>query len=185
MISVVSAIIIIAIVLVIVIIQTFGPKKIIRTYGDGYTDGYTAARNAAYLLAPQLQPINKSILSGTVTNTSDDSIAFTASGLLMDARVDGVGMDRTAHVTKDTIIVRQEKLTPDEIAQANEAFQAKVSNQRTGQTPPTPPAPYKETTIRLSDIKPGDRITVISEKGEDILASKSFNVSKVSVNPGA
>jgi hypothetical protein len=119
-------------------------------------------------------------LTGTVTDVSGDTISFTTS-LLLDEAVDGVGDERKAVVTGDTTVVVMERLSDEVFAQLQQTFFTQLQNRGANDMPPLPPSQYREVTGSLSDIAPGDMITVMGTEGEDLSLVEKVAATRVIV----
>jgi hypothetical protein len=174
------AVIMFVTVMVIVVLKTAMPKGFkIRTYDEGYAEGFKKAR-ASIANGPcggMMGRAQNITLSGTVTNVGSSSLAFSAIGLIVDPSVDGVSSDRTVNVGPTTKI-KFHLLKPDAVLAAEmRTYQDAVRNNP--KSNPQPPAPYKEVSGKLSDIKPNDHVTVWGDQNQDLTTVDPINASKI------
>ncbi|OGL74120.1 hypothetical protein A3E39_03000 [Candidatus Uhrbacteria bacterium RIFCSPHIGHO2_12_FULL_60_25] len=169
--------------MVLVILQNTSFKTTgfgIKTYGDGYVDGFTKARELASQAGLPSLPTRQA-LSGTITDVATDSVTFTAMGLVMDERVDGVGLTRAAYVTKDTVIVLMSLRPAEEMQKLQQAFAEQMGKLKPGGSPPTPPSPFVAKEIALTDVQTGDLVTAFSTNQEDVARAESFYASRLEI----
>lgn len=88
---------------------------------------------------------------------------------------------RQVTVTDATKIVRMENKDMETIQKEQEDFQKKISSWKpdTADSPPTPPVPFIEKEISLSDIKVGDQLNV--EASTLIRMKAEFTATKILV----
>jgi hypothetical protein len=164
--------------MVIVIVQTAFPKPKIRTYADGYREGFIQARSLILSTpAGVMMSQAKELLSGTVKSINASSLTFTAVGLIIDPKIDGVGFERTINVSTDTNIKLRTSKTGEELAKEMNEYQAAVKANPSANL--KPPIPYNENSIKLSDIKPNDRLSVWGEKNQDLTTIDPINASLI------
>lgn len=169
--------------MVLVILQNTSFKSLglgIKTYDDGYVDGFTKARELALQAGLHSIP-NRLALSGMVTDIASGSVTFTALGLVMDERVDDVGLTRAAYVTKDTVIVSLSLRPAEEMQKLQQAFAEQIGTLKPGSSPPSPPNPFFEKKIALTDVQAGDLVTAFSTGQEDVTGAESFYASRLEV----
>jgi hypothetical protein len=150
--------------LVLVLLQTVLPSLsgnkpllAIKTYDEGYKEGF---RNARELSGNAGALRERSTLTGTVTAISGSNITFTASGLIVDERADGVGLTRTVTVGAETRVLLRERA---------EAPQTRGSS------------PYETRAISVNEIKVGDLITVTATEDADLSLIASFTPATIEV----
>ena len=193
MIVAVIAALLILFVIVILLLQFIPGGTSLK--GPGYAEGFRAARELAYGAGAR-SPDRADAFSGKVTSVSGSSVTFTVSGLILDERVDGAGLVRTATVSNDTKIVMMQERSDEEYQTAHTAYlaardAAEATDPGLG---PRPPSRFTEVAISLSDIQEGDSVTVepvqSSTEGEGSLSkgmaahvgSKSFPAARIVVS---
>lgn len=143
---------------------------------DAYKEGFEAARSrfAQYGLGVIGET---NILIGRVQSTSGGKLIVSQENLMTDALVSGISDDREVAITGSSKITRSTAKSTTQLAAEQEAF-AKL--------PPSPslqpPLPTIQSTIRVSDIKVGDRVIVTAQEN-DITALGSVTAVSISVQP--
>lgn len=90
--------------------------------------------------------------------------------------------ERQVTVTSATKIVKNEFKSPETMQKEQEAYTKKMSSWKPGSTteaPPTPPMPFVEKQVSISDIKVGDQINV--EAANKIRFVEKFDATKISI----
>ena len=128
---------------------------------DPYTEGYLAARAKYALICPSAVNSAPYNVAGTIVSVGADSIVIDQSSLDTDQRVDGVSDRRVISISSATKIQSVKAKTAAEIS-------AEISQKPNGQTIVQP---MIQTTLSLSDLKPGTRITVTSDENVRLLDS--------------
>ena len=159
MIVAVIAAVLILFVIVLLILQIIPGGASLK--GPGYAEGFRAARELAYNAGAR-PPERTGGFSGVVSSVGASSVTFTAEGLIMDERVDGVGLVRTATVSSETQILLLQERSSEEYDAARQAYLAArdVAGDNPDADIPRPPSRFTEVTISLSDIQPGDRVSI-------------------------
>jgi hypothetical protein len=186
------AVIMFVTVMVIVILQTAFPKMNIKTYDDGYKDGFNIARDlSANTNTGAMKNLGRTSLLGTVNDVYASSLTFTASGLVLDPKVDGVSSVRTVNIGSQTsVYVYVPKTTQELVAETTTYQDAMAAFQKTAKpnvgtstssvlSTPTPPAPFKQVKGKISDIVSGDQISVTGEKNQDLTTVDPINALKI------
>ena len=88
---------------------------------------------------------------------------------------------RTVTVADATTITQMQQKDQATLQQEMLAYQKAVSAAKGASSTLTPPMPFSETAIKLSDLKVGDKITVTA--GSDIRTATSFTATKIKVQP--
>lgn len=148
--------------------QIFGSQS----FENGYKSGYLAAREKYTMIAPLPAGAVVMALSGTISSVNDKQIVVTATNLDTDSYVDGVSNDRTVLITASTTIMQRIFLSPEEQAKQIDKWSKTADRSKT-----SPPAPYTENKLSLSDLKAGQTVAVIAD--EDIRLKESFNATQV------
>lgn len=144
----------------------------------GYAAGISNKKQNANLVQPRIPAAempDSNFLFGTVDGVNGSVITLnTPSG-------DDAPQARQVTVTSGTKIIRFEN-KPAEIIKKEQAEYAKkmASYKPTSDTPP-PPSPhlYVEKEVTISDINPGDKLSV--EAKEMLRLKKEFNAVKISL----
>lgn len=150
----------------------------------GYVVGSIPAQNEIKTLRAQIDSVKNLFpqtpemrsLSGQVKSVAADSLIFDVSGAI--SPLEQLPTTRTVHVANDTKLIR---LVPKSAA----AFQKELSDFQKNiqsanlKTPPVPPQPFTQTTIKLSDLKTGD-IVIISAH-DNIKTATEFTATEISV----
>ncbi len=124
-----------------------------HVFSDPYVDGYNAARARYAMLCPQAVNTESRVLSGIVKSVNADSITINQDSLDVDERADGVSNVRTITLTPATPI---KQISIKSAAQLAAEFSASPNTK-------TPPPATAETSLKLTDLKIGTRITVTSD----------------------
>lgn len=116
-------------------------------------------------------------ISGTVTSVQGATIVVEVSGNPFDESP----RTRTVTVGSQTRIVRNEQKDPVLFGQELAKFQKAVRAQAGKPSPSSlvAPIPFLETPGKLTDIQPGQQVTVTA--GENIRDKESFTASMVSI----
>lgn len=143
----------------------------------GYDEGYAAAVKAVTdsgVLPPL--PTETSSLSGKIVSADKTTIVFDADlGSMNPLRKLEGPARRTVRITAATKIVRVEQRTPEEIAEAQVAFEAALAKGEPGQPPtPTKLVPYTEP------LKAGDSIIVQADS--NIMTASTFDATIITVS---
>lgn len=150
----------------------------LKSSGDTYQAGFDAAKKVVEQsnIGAMIRPVDDiRTLSGSVTAVSGDKVTFhTASNNPFD---DATLLDRVVIIGGDTKIVRLSQKDPSVMQEEMAAF-TKATQTNTG-TRATPPSPYNSTTVKVSDIKVGDSITVVA--GENIKSMKEFSATGIQI----
>jgi hypothetical protein len=178
-------------VMAFVVLQNMLPKgtRLIRSYDDGYIDGFTKARDLAKSAWRPAAPPSMSstssqtTISGTVNNVGSSTFTITAKSLVLDERVDGVGLERTIKITKNTKIITLQMKPGDAITKENEKYREAIK----AETDPMkrsairPPSSLAEVPITFSDISAGDTVIVTGEMGIDVATVNPIQASRIIV----
>lgn len=138
-----------------------------KSSDQAYKDGYEAARQRFSKLYPVLNQESR-LVSGTVIAVSGNGFTLMQDSLAIDPKADGVSDTRTITVDDKTLINQVKEKDPDAFRKEMEAFLAK---QGQSTEPQSPPIPTISTAARLSDLKPGMRLSVESETDVRLLTT--------------
>lgn len=141
-----------------------------QSYDTGYKAGYLAARETFKKVPPLPDEAIITSLTGTVMSVEEDRIIFKAENLDADELIDGVSSQRTAITTASTTFVTRSYLSPEDQAR-------QLANWSDSGTKDSPPLPYTEKPIKLSEIKPGQKIAAMANI--NIRFEESFEASKI------
>lgn len=136
--------------------RRFGAVTQIST-GDvrqAYADGYLAARKKYQALCP-LVGLSMTQFVGTVQSISGDTLMVLQQSLDTDPLVDGVSDIRTVLITAQTAIQRMEEKPREQIEKELRALN--ITTERA-----VPPSPHVLTSVKLSDVQVGQRVSVRS-----------------------
>jgi hypothetical protein len=121
---------------------------------ENYRLGYLAAREKYKSMCPMVERQGSSI-SGTVTSVTSDSLTIEQDFFDTDELVDGVSNLRHAKISANANIQAHTAKDPEILNKELAALKPGSESQ--------PPAPFTVTNIKLSDIKPGDRVVMTSD----------------------
>lgn len=144
-----------------------------QAYENGYKAGYLAARAKYRRVAPLPEGAVVTSISGTVASVESNAVKLNATNLDTDEYVDNVSNVRLVMTNASTTIVQRNFLSQEEQTKQLEKWNRNGSRN-------SPPLPYSEKTIKLSDIKPGDSVVAVADK--DVRLEESFNATQIIVN---
>lgn len=177
-----------SIVIVIVIIG------LVLGFGSGYLVGqkttassYEAQITKAKAFFPQLTDVRS--VSGTVKSVSGNSVTVST---ISSNPFDDSPSERVVTIGDKTTIVENTPKDPKVFQQEMAAYQASIKNIQPVAVAPaagapaapsiaTPPTPFTEQTINLSDLKAGMQITV--QASANIKTAATFEAVSISVSP--
>lgn len=139
------------------------PLGFITGQDNSYEAGWLAASQKleeSGLLRPE--PNEIFTISGNITQISENQIILKADQAVVNPLATQAPESRTITVTSQTKIIKQTPKTPEQLSAGDEKFRNEMEKLLPGATPPSPPLPYVEEEIKLSDLKTGDRISVTS-----------------------
>lgn len=151
-------------------------------YGASYQySGTLTKAKAAFPTQPTMQ-----MVSGTVKSVSGNTVTIQTQPSMNP--FENLPAVRTVTVTSTTKIVKNEQkdtaVFQQEMADFQKAMQKSVPVPGSTSTPamnlPTPPTPFNETVLKVSDIKVGDMVSV--DAGKDVKTAASFDAVKITVN---
>lgn len=126
--------------------------------GNAYRDGFEAAKQRFEQYGLGINDDTQTLV-GSVQNVSGGKIRVLQENLMADALMSGVSDEREVTISASTKISRETKKPEAQFSAEQEAFM-KLAPSPTTQ----PPAPSVVTSIRLSDIKPGDRLRITAQE---------------------
>lgn len=152
------------------------------TYQDGWQDGWQAAREKleqSGLLPPEPEEIF--VLSGTVTKISENRISFKANQVVANPLAEPAPEERTILITPETKIFKLTEKSPEELAAEEEAFRKASEKLEPGTPLPTAPSFYREEEIGVTELAPGNSITVTAD--QNIKFATEFEAKEIRVVP--
>lgn len=158
------------------------PSGLLTNQNDSYDAGWQAANQklmGSGLLPPEASELLT--IAGAITEISGNQIILQANPVVLNPLAAPAPESRTVNITSKTKIIKQVAKTPEQLAADNQAFNDATSKLKPGATPPTPPPPYTEEEIKLSDLKVGDRISVTSNV--DIKFATDITASQINFTP--
>ena len=144
-----------------------------QAYENGYKAGYLAARTKYQQIAPLPEGAIVTSVTGKVAAVESNGVRLNVTNLDTNEFVDNVSNVRLAILTASTTVVQRTFLSQDEQAKQLDRWNKNGSRN-------SPPLPYTEQTIKLSDIKTGDDVVAVAS--EDIRLKESFNATQIIVN---
>lgn len=138
---------------------------------ENYRLGYLAAREKYKGICPSVER-QGSIISGIVDSVEGDSLTITQDYFDTDEKVDGISDTRHANITANTKIELHTQKDQEVLSKELAAFKPGPDS--------TPPAPFILSNIKLSDIKPGDRVNVISDS--ELRLAEEFTALTINVS---
>jgi len=163
-----------------VITSTITGKPIQNTFEAGWQAARQKLEQSG-LLRPEPEEIFT--LSGTITAVSKNQISLKANPTVLNPLADQAPEMRTVTVTSETKIIKLTPKTSEEIAKEAEDFREAMSSLEPGTTPPTPPSPYTEEEIKITDLKNGDVISVTSDTNIKMAAKFVAKEIRLNVSP--
>ncbi|MBI5654725.1 hypothetical protein HZC53_03690 [Candidatus Uhrbacteria bacterium] len=140
---------------------------------EQYKKGYLAAREKIAPLCPMVNRSGNS-LSGTVKSVSGNTLTVEQKTFDTDETVDGVSNIRKVTLSANTPIQLLASKPQDVLSKELADFKPDPKN------PSNPPSPFTITTIRVSDIKVGDAVTITSNKDLRLMAEFAATMVQVS-----
>lgn len=137
-----------------------------KTFEDGYKAGYLAAKEKYRSVPPTPEGVAVLSLMGTINSVDGQQLSVTATSLDTDPTVDGVPNERTIVVSTSTSIVLRTNLSAQDFTKKMEEW-----NKSEDKTKVTPPTPYTEKSLSISDLKPGQTISVTSNEDLRLLTT--------------
>ncbi len=147
-------------------------RRLRATATENYVKGYLSARKTYAAICPTPGRETNQFFA-TVASSDTRSLVLTPLTLDTDPLVDGVPIQRTVNITPSTVIQHVVQKSADEFNRELAEF-AKTKTATT-----TPPSLVRYQSIRLSDIKFGDRVYV--HAGEDIRLKPAFDATLIRV----
>ena len=150
----------------------------------GFFLGYFFTKQEVYTLKSQIEKAKKffpdsgpiTVVAGAVTSVDKEGNTFTLSGVEGISPFEKLPEKRIVHVTAETTII-QTVLKDSKVFQKEiDAYTAKLHSGKGGVLI-SAPTPYIEKSASLSDISPGDVVSV--EAGEDIKLKEEFEATKI------
>lgn len=141
----------------------------------GTASSYSSKIAAVNKLFPV--PTQTMAVSGRVKEVSASSIVLEGVSVSSNPFAGDFPTTRTATITSETKIVKSEQKDPTTMQAEFAAFQKAMQNNKAGAPLATPPNPFSQKVIQLSDIKVGDIVTVTA--ANDILSASSFTATQV------
>lgn len=149
-------------------------------YEAGYQEAVSKLQGAAIPAAPQ----ETRSLTGNVAAVSATSIEIDVDAKSLDPfRAKDLPARRTVLITDSTVVIRLEPKSTEEFMEEQRALEKRRAEAQPGDPPPAIPSPFKETSIKATDIDEGEHVTVEAEA--DILTAPSFEALKVTVAPSS
>lgn len=121
-------------------------------------------------------PTQTQAVSGKVKQVTDSSIMLEGVSVSSNPFAGDFPTSRNVMITSATRIIKTSQKDGATLQAEIAAFQKSMLASKGGVSI-TPPSPFSETEIKLSDIKVGDMVTVIA--ASDILNSGSFSATQV------
>lgn len=146
--------------------------------GKSYQDGWNAAQEKleqSGILRPE--PAEIFSLSGTITNISGNTISIKADPVVVNPLAEPAPESRKIVITPNTKIIKQSPRSPEELNAEQEKYRSEITNLEPDAAPPTPPSPFTEEELEITDLKVGDNISVTSE--ENIKSSSQFEAIEI------
>ena len=163
---------------------------VIITLAAGIILGYMWGHyQSAASYAPQIEAVNKALPSATkatsvegrVKQVNADSLTLEGVAVSMNPFAAGdYPMTRQVTITSSTKIIRVTSKDPQQFQKEMVAYQNSLQNRNQASSTLTPPSPFNETTIQLSDIKVGDSVSATA--ASDIINAASFEAVQLQVN---
>lgn len=148
--------------------------------GGSYEDGWKAASQkleASGLLRPESEEVF--VITGTITSITAGRISLKANPTVLNPLAEQAPETRTVTVNSETKVFKLIPKNPEELNRESEAFREETEKLAPGAVPPTPPSPYKEEEIKITDLKTGDIISATSET--NIKMSVEFIAKEISL----
>lgn len=170
--------------------KKIGDKPAANTFEAGWQAAKDRLKQTG--MAPMMdESMQISSASGQVSAVNGDKISVKINPLepLADPDLD----ERTIEINENTKIYQLSEKNQEQYRKETEEFEKKIreqiaNNSKPGEMPTVaaspvmPPELFVKTEIKLSDIKIGSQINVVSA-GQDIKNAKSFTASEITVQP--
>lgn len=137
------------------------------SYDDGYRDGYKAARERFGVAPNQILSVN-----GVIQDLDLNNFMIIAENLDTDEFVDSVSDKRNVLINASTTILMRVPLSKNILDKKLNAW----SNSADRDTTP-PPTPYEEKSLTISDLKNGQKVTVVAY--DDIRLAEAFDAQTI------
>lgn len=151
---------------------------------DTFAAGWEAARKKLEESGlVRAEPTEIFTISGTITSINENKITLKANPTVINPLAEQAPEIRTITVTSETKIMKLNPKTPEEITKESEEFRKAMTALKPGATPPTPPSPYEEDEIEITDLKVGDTVSVTSEANIKMAAEFVAKEISLTVTP--
>ncbi len=147
----------------------FGTRSIMASYA-----GKIAEVNKLFPLPTEIYS-----LSGTIQNINSGVLTLKAAPITQNPFAENFPATRKIAITDATQVVKIEQKDQATYQDEMLAYQKEIQSQSAKLI--TPPAPFDEINIKLSDLRDGDTITVISNT--NILNLINFPATKIQLMP--
>jgi hypothetical protein len=172
---VILALILFIVALVLVIVSSFSSG--FGKFTGSYKEGYLAAREQAY--SAGLQRANQSNIHGTIQSVGNNELSV-KTNFFVDARVDGVGRERTIVVDGSTKIIKYVVKDQDEYRKEQREFM--TPGKDTNGERKSPPSPFIVQEVKLSDLKEGMDVLIMGPAGEDLTLVNPIHATRIEVS---
>ena len=137
------------------------------TNQNSYEAGWQAANQKleeSGLLRPEQEEVFT--ISGIITGVFENQITLKSDPVVVNPLAMQAPESRTVTITEETKIIRQTPKTREKLMAEEEKWQSEMDKLKPEDAafPPSPPSPYIEEEIKLSDLKTGDKISVTSNQ---------------------
>jgi hypothetical protein len=130
-----------------------------------FDDGWNAAKNKldqSGLIRPE--PTEIFTITGKITAITGNKISLKTDQVVTNPLADQAPTARTVTVPTGVKIIKSTTKTREELTAETAAYEKTLAELKPGAKPPSPPLPYAEEEIKLTDLKAGDTISITSDQ---------------------
>ena len=130
-----------------------------------FDDGWNAAKDKleqSGLIRPE--PTEIFTITGKITAISGNTISITADQVVANPLADQAPTERTVTVPARIKIIKSTSKTREQLSAEMTAYEKSLAELKPDTERPSPPLPYAEQEIKLTDLKAGDTISVTSDQ---------------------
>lgn len=159
---------------------SLGVRSSDAQFKAGHAAGWDEAKKKVASTGIFAAGLAMTTLSGTIEEIKSDSLIVRVPQLVRNPLAEPAPLLRTIVIGKDTKIVATVPKSPaeqqkqmDDYNEAQKKFSdALMSGQKNVTPPPTPPAPYSEKELKLSEIEKG--ASVVVQSADDVTSAESI-----------
>lgn len=130
-----------------------------------FNDGWNAAKDTldqSGLI--RSEPTEIFTVTGKIIAISGNTISMTADQVVANPLADQAPTERTVTIPAGTKIIKSTAKTREQLSAEMTAYEKSLAELKPDTERPSPPLPYAEQEIKLTDLKAGDTISVTSDQ---------------------